>query len=227
MLSTIGRRASSVPAKQFWETYSKLAPGHFYSHDLLKTRADLLREGICPQVQLSGLGIPRALRYNDCTIHKFPQEAYICLKFLEELSQVRAHSVQYRGETLSTFNQMIFNEFSRQCDRPFLTPEIKKELAGRQKGQCAICGHPVAEVDHIVPRSCFGADGVGSYRHLCLLHHKEKTTNDHQRIRSKSLHVPIQQADVARIRPFKKTNASCLRPSSPRRSGRIIHGTGD
>ena len=57
VLSTIGGRASSVPASQFWETYSKLAPGHFYSHDLLQTRADLLRGGICPQVQLSGIGI--------------------------------------------------------------------------------------------------------------------------------------------------------------------------
>ena len=48
VLATIGRRANSMPASQYWETYSKLAPGHFYSHDLVGVRADLLREGICP-----------------------------------------------------------------------------------------------------------------------------------------------------------------------------------
>ena len=77
---------------------------------------------------------------------------------------------------------MIFDEFSRQCDKPFLTPEIKKELAGRQKGKCAVCGDPVAEVDHIIPRSCFGSDGIGNYQYLCEPHHKEKTALDHQRM---------------------------------------------
>ncbi len=76
---------------------------------------------------------------------------------------------------------MIFDEFSRQCDRPFLTPELKKELCGRQKGRCAVCGDPtVAEVDHTVPRSCFGSDGIENLRYLCMMCHKAK--EDHQRL---------------------------------------------
>ena len=183
VLATIGRRVNTMPASQYWETYSKLAPGHFQAPDLLKVRAALLREGICPQVRLSGTGHVKALRYNDCHVHAWPKEAHICLKFLEELSAVRAHSLQYRGESLATFCQMIFDEFCRQCDRPFLTPELKRELAGRQAGKCAVCGDPtVAEVDHTVPRSCFGADGPDNYRYLCALCHKQKTADDHQRL---------------------------------------------
>ena len=69
VLSTIGRRANSAPASQYWETYSKIAPGHFYSHALMGVRAYLLRERSCPQVRLSGKGLPKGLQYNDCVIH--------------------------------------------------------------------------------------------------------------------------------------------------------------
>ncbi len=44
VLATIGRRTNSTPASQYWDTYIKLAPGHFYSNNLLQVRADLLRE---------------------------------------------------------------------------------------------------------------------------------------------------------------------------------------
>ena len=44
-----------------------------------------------------------------------------------------------------------------------------------------MCGDLVAEVDHVIPRSCFGADGIANYQYLCELHHKEKTALDHQR----------------------------------------------
>ena len=111
VLATIGRRANSTPASQYWDTYSKLAPGHFKADDLLQVRADLLREGISPQVRLSGVGSIKSLRYNDCVVHAWPKDAHVCLKFLEELSTVRAHSVQYRGEGMATFCQMIFDEF--------------------------------------------------------------------------------------------------------------------
>ncbi len=56
VLATIGRRANTMPASQYWETYSKLAPGHFYSNDLVGVRAELLREGICPTSEAVGCG---------------------------------------------------------------------------------------------------------------------------------------------------------------------------
>jgi len=31
---------------------------------------------------------------------------------------------------------MVFDEFCKPCDRPFLTAEIRKEIAGKQKGKC-------------------------------------------------------------------------------------------
>ena len=86
ILASIGRKANSTPASQYWQTYSKLAPGHFKTNDITAVRADMLREGICPQVRLSGTGLPKGLRYNDCIVHTWPQEAHVCLKFIEELT---------------------------------------------------------------------------------------------------------------------------------------------
>ena len=80
----------------------------------MQVRADLLREGICPQVSLSGTGVIKGLRYNDCVVHGSPKEAHVCLKFLEELSKVRMHSLQYKGESLAMFGQIVFDEFCKQ-----------------------------------------------------------------------------------------------------------------
>ena len=37
VLATIGRGANTTPASTFRETYSKLAPGYFYSQDLRRS----------------------------------------------------------------------------------------------------------------------------------------------------------------------------------------------
>ena len=89
VLATIGRRANFTPASQYWDTYSKLAPGHFKADDLilLQIRADLLREGICPQVTLSGVGRAKMLRYNDCFVHAWSKDAFVCMAFLQEYSK--------------------------------------------------------------------------------------------------------------------------------------------
>ena len=111
IVATIGHRISSIPPSQYWSTFSKIAPGHFKCDDVIQIRAELLSEGICPQVKLSGTGIVKGLRYNDCHIHNWPTKtAHVCLKFLEELSKVKTHSLQYRGESLAVFGQQIFDE---------------------------------------------------------------------------------------------------------------------
>ncbi len=91
----------------------------------------------------------KGLRYNDCIVHGWPSEAHVCLKFLEELGKVRAHSLQYRGESLATFGQIIFDEFCKPSDRPFLTADIKRELAGKQRGRCNVCGDALDNGDFL------------------------------------------------------------------------------
>jgi hypothetical protein len=186
VLATIGKKANSTPASQYWQTYSKLKPGHFKTNDLMAVRAEMLRDGICPQVRLSGTGMPKGLRYNDCIIHNWPQEAHVCLKFLEELSKTRAHTLQYRGESLATFGQMVFDEFCKPCDRPFLTAEIRKEIAGKQKGRCNVCGDLLgkAELDHVIPRGgqCYGSDDPKALAYLCRTCHSAKTSEDRARM---------------------------------------------
>ena len=185
LLGKIGRMNNTAPASQYWDTYSILKPGHFKSSDLMAIRGALLREHVCPQVVLGGMGNLKTLRYNDCFIHNWPHEAHVCLKFLEEYSKIRHHSLAYRGESLSTFCQMIFDDLSRQTDRPFITRDIKQELAGRQKNQCAVCGDClVQEIDHKIPRgaSCHGSDDISNFHFLCITCHREKTQQDHQRM---------------------------------------------
>ena len=62
VVASIGRRANSTPSCIYWETFVELKPGHFYAHNLLEVRANLLREGICPEIRLSGSGQTKALR---------------------------------------------------------------------------------------------------------------------------------------------------------------------
>ncbi len=87
---------------------------------------------------------------------------------------MRAHSLQYRGESLATFGQMIFDEFCKPCDRPFLTADIRRELAGKQKGRCYVCGDAVenGEVDHSIPRGgrCWGSDSADRLGNLAKMH---------------------------------------------------------
>ena len=123
----------------FCISYTTLQPGNFYSTDLLKVRGDLLRNHICPHMMLDGCGAMMALKYNNCVVHRWPKDAHICLKFLEEYPKVRHHSLQYRGESLPMFCQIVFDDLCRATHRPFITKDVKRELAGMQKNQCAVC----------------------------------------------------------------------------------------
>ena len=112
-------------------------------------------------------------------------EAHICLKFLEEYGKTRHRSISYRGESLATFCQMIFDDLNRACDRPFITKEIRQELTGRQKGRCAQCGdETLQEVDHKICRgaNCYGSDAISNLNFLCSDCHKDKTQQDHTRM---------------------------------------------
>ena len=162
-LAAMGKHLKTNPGAQYWESYQGISPGHFKTWDLSEVRLQLLREGICPKISLSGAGKMKSLKYNDMTIHSWPQDGYLCLKFLEVLSQYRKHAVQYRGESLSMFGQLIFDEFNKPCDRTYITDDVRKELRGLQSDRCAICGDMMLkEVDHVLPRGgqCYGKDEI-------------------------------------------------------------------
>ena len=55
--ANIGKRVNSTPASKYWSTFTKLAPGHFKSDDMMAVRTEMLRDGTCPHVTLSGTGI--------------------------------------------------------------------------------------------------------------------------------------------------------------------------
>jgi len=195
VLAKIGKITSTTTACQYWDTFSEIKPGHFYASDLLKVRGDMLRQHVSPKVYLSGLGNIKRLQYNDCIVHNWPAEAHICLRFLERYSEIRHHSLSYRGESLSTFCQMVFDDLCRPCDRPFLPRDVKTELAGRQKGLCNVCGDAIVqEIDHKIPRSCHGSDSMDNFAYLCSMCHKEKTKADHQR-----MNVEDQNAYMSRF----------------------------
>lgn len=197
ILGKIGRSTNTTPSSQFWHLYTGLAPGNYYAYDLQAVRADLLRQYISPRLTMSGTGRIKSLTYNDCKIYHWPYEAHICLKFLEEYSKIRHHSLQYRGESLASFCAMVFDDLNRPTDRPFLTKDIKRELAGRQKGRCAICGDALLqEVDHHIARgaSCYGSDGMENLNYICSMCHKAKTQSDHQR-----MHVEDQNVYMSRF----------------------------
>ena len=61
VLATINHRMPSTPASQYWSTYSYIQPGHFKCDNLVDIRTELLKQGICPQVKLSGTGIIKGL----------------------------------------------------------------------------------------------------------------------------------------------------------------------
>ena len=114
-------RNSTTPSSQFWDTYTTLQAGSFYSAELLKVRGDLLRNHICPHVMLNGCGATKALKYNDCVIHHWPKDAHICLRFLGQSSKVRHHSLSYKGESLPMFCQIVFDDLCRATDGPSIT----------------------------------------------------------------------------------------------------------
>ena len=149
-------------------------------------------------------------------VHGWPQEAHVCLKFLEEYGKSRHHSIAYRGESIAMFGQMVVDDLCRQCDRPFITKEVRVDLAGRQKGRCAVCGdETLQEVDHTIPRSanCHGSDAISNFSYLCSTCHREKTALDNQRMNVEDPNVYMSRFNMETWEGFvmlrKRTQVVC------------------
>ena len=172
------RKSNSTPDAKYWGTYTNpiVKPGHFTSEDLCGMRMGLLDQGISPNVLLSGVGEIKALKYNDMIIHKSDNEAmFVCMKFIDVLHQYKTSTLAYRGESLATFTQLIFDEFCKPSERTMICNDVKKLLAGQQNLECQQCGDAISEIDHVIPRACHGEDALENYAYLCFECHKNKT----------------------------------------------------
>jgi 5-methylcytosine-specific restriction endonuclease McrA len=101
----------------------------------------------------------------------------VCAKFVQELGKTCPHSIVYRGHSFAGCGQMVMDSLCVADPRQQPTYlEIQAVLA-RCGGKCEICNDPVAEIDHHVPRSCFGRDDLGNYVGLCYACHKLKMSS--------------------------------------------------
>ena len=127
----------------------------------------------------------KQLRYQQCIIHSIGKEAEVCSKFLQILAKTRPHSVVYRGESFAGFCQLVFDSLNTVDARQAPTFLERQAVLHRCGGMCELCGDQVTDLqlDHHVPRSCFGKDAHGNLQALCSACHKFKTsTCDHSRI---------------------------------------------
>ena len=91
-------------------------------------RVELHAKGLCPLVQLSGVGSVKALRLNtkagDIVIHRRPHEAFVCLQFAELYEEKTSRKLDYHGESLASFCNKAFEGLMRPSStRKQLTEE--------------------------------------------------------------------------------------------------------
>jgi len=152
-------KSDAPPAKEWAEYEHGCSPGHYYADDLAQVRLELHARGICPRVQLSGVGVMKALRLpskaGDVVIHRRRPEAFLCEAFAELFEKRFGRPLVYRGESLASFANKAFEELMRPPPRRQLTEEQYASLWEAQGAACNLCGAVGAqgEVDHKVPRS--------------------------------------------------------------------------
>ena len=175
VLAAIQRADRKAPGLAEWELYTGLRPGNFYSRNLAATRLAMHEQNICPLVQKTGMNTLKKLIYNDCQVNAMPHEAEVCLKFLQELSRHRPHSIVYRAESFAGFGQLVFDSLCAVDPRDPPSFLEKQAVLHRSGGKCETCGDPATEIDHSVPRAAFGRDVAGNFSHKCSACHKLKT----------------------------------------------------
>ena len=96
--------------------------------------------------------------------------AEVCVKLLATMTEIRPHSVQYRGESFAGFGLLVFESLCTVDPRIAPTLLERQATMSKSKGKCYICGDFVSEgaVDHHVPRLAFGKDSTGNYKYVCL-----------------------------------------------------------
>ena len=168
------------PSSEWADWAGKIAPGHFFADDLAQVRLQLHVEGVCPKVQLSGVGSLKALRIRDTVIHRRPPEADVCEVFATAFERKHKRPLVYRGESLAVFANRAFQELCRPPARKQLTETQRDCLWERQGRACNLCGSPSVQgttVDHVQPRFVGGNDDLASnLQIICTPCHASKTS---------------------------------------------------
>ena len=122
---------SDPPASEWAEWSGEIAPGHYYADDLPSVRLDLHSRGLCPLVQLSGIGTQKALRLKtrrggDVVIHRRPQEAFVCEDFAAIYEKRTGRKLVYHGESMASFCNKAFAGLMKPPGdrRPFRGPRL-------------------------------------------------------------------------------------------------------
>ena len=156
-----------------------MAKGHFYTENLVKLRAQLHSNCICPKVMLNGVGAVKSLRVQDAVIHRALPESTVCQEFANIFNRLHKRELVYRGQTIATFANEAFQELCRPpvCRRK-VTETQQAIIWARQGSVCNLCGSASAQtnVDHICPRFAGGEDVLDNLQVICANCHTQKTT---------------------------------------------------
>ena len=185
IVAGLKRKPTELPASQYWDPFTTLQCGHFKCTDLQKIRRELLSQGISPKIILDGVGSIKRLQFGECTIHRWPAESTVCMAFLEELSAFKAHNLAYRGESLASFNMMVFDCLCEVKPRPSISGRLRYKIVSNQRHLCALCGDMLTDdmiIDHIIPRAALGSDNIENLHAICSLCDKLKTFDDKSEI---------------------------------------------
>ena len=140
------RNINKAPSAKEWEKFGedgsadKLSAlmsspsGHFWARDLHETRYKLHSQGIFPRVLLNGLGIPKALQYKNCTIHKRQDCTDVCDVRAQLYNEHFGRSLVYRGESLAAFTAMAFDDMCKPPKRLALQTEPRDKITARNGG---------------------------------------------------------------------------------------------
>jgi len=176
------RKLESPPdCREIWAdclTFDEaLTPCRCAPAEMPRIRAQLHRLGVVPKVKLSSLtkiasmtvpmwdgGSVKIAAYD-------PSLEEPCLQFCRAFSSSVAESeecLSWDGETMGQLAGEALLRLLRGARRPL------RDFHG---GSCAMCGDPVAEVDHAIPLGAGGSDDPDNLQGLCGECHRLKSTD--------------------------------------------------
>ena len=129
----INKASSATEWEEFGNNISSyVSPSHFWARELHETRYKLHSQGIVPRVLLNGLGIPKALQYKNCTIHKRQDCTDVCdvlaQLYNEHFGREAVGGLVYRGESLAAFTAMAFDDMCKPPKRLTLQTEARDKI---------------------------------------------------------------------------------------------------
>ena len=136
-------KCEDPPASEWLEWSGEVLTGHFYASDLARVRLELHSRGLCPKVQLNGVGSMTSLRFQGTTIHRWLPESFVCEQFSFEFERVYKRPIIHRGESLASFSNSVFRELCHP-------PTTRKKLTDAQHERIWQRGDAV--IPAVIPR---------------------------------------------------------------------------